>query len=586
MANIKKKKYLGDYLIEAGIINENQLQEALDYQKETLKQGNVELLGQTLVEMGYCTSEDIMLALAMKDGVPFMVLDQDKVDEEAINLLSPDLMERYMAIPVGFENDKLLVAMLHPNDVIAIDDLRIITGFDIQPIIIPDFQLYGALEQAKSGILGKITFDFTDSEASKSLQSANGLLLHDVEIEDTSTEDGFELKDDIDTRPAVQLANTIFNQAVESRASDVHIEPYEKKTRVRFRIDGVLHEVMNPPKRLHPSLVSRIKVMANMDIAERRIPQDGRITLIIDSKTVDVRVASLPTAYGEKLTLRLLNRSEKLITLPELGFPGSQLEIFNRIIELPYGFVLVTGPTGSGKSTTLYAVLSRLNSVDKNIITIEDPIERRIDGINQTQVNVRAGMTFASGLRSFLRNDPDIMMVGEIRDYETARIAIESALTGHMVLSTLHTNTAAGAITRLIEMGIEPFLVASSLTGIVAQRLARVLCPHCKEPYEISREDLLKNVPDFPLDSHEEVIRLYRANSCYQCNNTGYRGRVGLYELLPVSQNIRRLILDGESDTAINNVAIKEGMISMRQHALTKVKDGITSIEEVLRVIV
>jgi type IV pilus assembly protein PilB len=286
------------------------------------------------------------------------------------------------------------------------------------------------------------------------------------------------------------------------------------------------------------------------------------------------------------LTLRLLNRSEKLITLPELGFPGSQLEIFNRIIDLPYGFVLVTGPTGSGKSTTLYAVLSRLNSVDKNIITIEDPIERRIDGINQTQVNVRAGMTFASGLRSFLRNDPDIMMVGEIRDYETARIAIESALTGHMVLSTLHTNTAAGAITRLIEMGIEPFLVASSLTGIVAQRLARVLCPHCKEPYEISREDLLKNVPDFPLDSHEEVIRLYRANSCYQCNNTGYRGRVGLYELLPVSQNIRRLILDGESDTAINNVAIKEGMISMRQHALTKVKDGITSIEEVLRVIV
>ncbi|HZJ57066.1 MAG TPA: ATPase, T2SS/T4P/T4SS family, partial [Clostridia bacterium] len=406
MSNINKKKYLGDYLIEAGIINQNQLNEALDYQKKTLNQGNVGLLGQTLVELGYCTSEDIMLALAMKDGVPFMVLDQDKIDEEAINLLTHDIMERYMAIPVGFDNNRLLVAMLHPTDVIAIDDLRILTGYDIQPIIIPDFQLFGALEQSKSGILGKITFDFKDNETLKSLQDANGMQLYEaIEIEDPSMDEGFEVTDDVNTRPAVQLANTIFNQAVESRASDVHIEPYEKKTRIRFRIDGVLHEIMNPPKRIHPSLISRIKVMANMDIAERRIPQDGRITLILDSKTVDVRVASLPTAYGEKLTLRLLNRNEKLITIPELGFPDSQLDIFYRIMDLPYGFILVTGPTGSGKSTTLYAALSRLNSVDKNIITIEDPIERRIDGINQTQVNVRAGMTFASGLRSFLRND-------------------------------------------------------------------------------------------------------------------------------------------------------------------------------------
>jgi len=584
LKNTSKKKLLGDYLIEAGIINEQQLEEALEYQKKMLKQGNVGLLGQTLVELGYCTSKDIMMALAMKDGVPFMVLDKNMIDEKAASLLSYEVMLKYKAVPICFENEKLLVAMMHPTDIIAIDDLHILTGYDIQPIIIPDFQLEAALEQAKSGIWGKVAFNFEQKDNSVDSDDQDNYTQTE-QIEQVISPD-IEVIADTSYRPAVQLANVIFNQAVESRASDVHIEPFGNRTRIRFRIDGVLHEIMNPPKKLHASLVSRIKVMANMDIAERRIPQDGRITLRVHSKTIDVRVASLPTPYGEKLTLRLLNRSDKLITLPELGFPKSQLEIFYRIINLPYGFVLVTGPTGSGKSTTLYAILMQLNSVDKNIVTIEDPIERRLDGINQSQVNIKAGMTFSSALRSFLRNDPDIMMVGEIRDVETARIAIESALTGHLVLSTLHTNSAAGAITRLNDMGIESFLTASALTGVVAQRLIRVLCPHCKEPYEISRSEILKSCPDFPIEDDEETIQLYRASSCYSCNHTGYRGRVGIFEILPISESIRKLILNRESDHRINETAKKEGMITIRQHGLMKVKDGITSMEELLRVIV
>lgn len=585
MKNTANKKLLGDYLIEAGIINEQQLEEALEYQKQMLKQGNVGLLGQTLVELGYCTSKDIMLALAMKDGVPFMVLDKDMIDEKAVSLLSYEVMLRYKAVPIGFENEKLLVAMIHPTDIIAIDDLHILTGYDIQPIIIPDYQLEAALEQAKLGVWGKAAFNLhkrADSDSryiNKVDDNQNEQIEQDVSFD-------VEVIDEANDRPAVQLANVIFNQAVEFRASDVHIEPFENKMRIRFRIDGVLHEIMNPPKKLHSSLVSRIKVMANMDIADRRIPQDGRITLRIHSKTIDVRVASLPTAYGEKLTLRLLDRSEKFITLPELGFSEGQLDIFYRIINLPYGFVLVTGPTGSGKSTTLYAALMQLNSIDKNIITIEDPIERRLDGINQSQVNVKAGMTFASGLRSFLRNDPDIMMVGEIRDPETARIAIESALTGHLVLSTLHTNSAAGAITRLNDMGIESFLTASALTGVIAQRLVRVLCPHCKEPYEINRSEILNSISDFPLEENEDTIKLYRAGSCYSCNRTGYRGRIGIFEILPISESIRKLILNRASEYQINETAQKEGMIPIRQHGLMKVKDGTISIEELLRVIV
>ena len=455
--------------------------------------------------------------------------------------------------------------MKHPYDIIAIDDLCIYTGYDVQPVVCPDSELEAAIERY--------------SRTNANIEQAEPE--EEVDIEETPSE-----MDDSAEKPAVQLANLIFSQAIRAGASDIHIEPQEKSMRVRFRIDGVLHDAMQPPKRLHPSLVSRIKVMANMDIADRRIPQDGRISLKLEDKVVDVRVATLPTAYGEKVTMRLLDRSAKLITLEELGFPPFELEKYRKLVHLPYGFILVTGPTGSGKSTTLYATLAAINTVEKNIITVEDPIEYRLEGLNQVQVNVRAGLTFASGLRSILRSDPDIIMIGEIRDEETARIAVESALTGHLVFSTLHTNDAAGAITRLSDMGIEPFLTASSLVGVVAQRLARVLCPNCKEPYEITRDELLSNVPDFPLEDGEEKLTLYRPKGCFRCSNTGFKGRIGIYELLTMNEEIRRLVLQRASTAEINKAAVSMGMVTLRQDGLHKVKQGITSIEEIMRVIV
>ncbi|WP_114298434.1 GspE/PulE family protein [Anaerobacterium chartisolvens] len=558
------RNYLGSKLVENGIITERQLEEALVLQEENSKKDGKGLLGQALVQMGYCTEDDIARIMARKTGATFVSLRESPIDMTAANLITPEIANRYNAMPIGFEKNKLLVAMLNPSDIIAVDDLRLITGYDIQPAIVADSELRAAINQFVTS--GSI---IESEEAAAEEEDA------DQDMADAASE-----------KPAVQLANQIFNQSVKAGASDVHIEPHEKKLMVRFRIDGVLHEIMQQPSRLHASLVSRIKVMASMDIAERRIPQDGRITMKIDGKTIDVRVASLPTAYGEKLTLRLLNRSDRLITLSELGFPDMQLKKYNDIMRLPYGFVLITGPTGSGKSTTLYATLAKLNSPDKNIITLEDPIERRMDGINQVQASSRAGMTFASGLRSILRNDPDIIMVGEIRDRETARIAVESALTGHFVLSTLHTNNSSGAVTRLADMGVEPYLTASSLVGIIAQRLVRVLCKECKTSYDISRGELIANAPDFPSEHGQESVTLFRPNGCIHCNNTGYRGRKAIYELLVVTEEIQKMILNRSSARDIELKAIDEGMVTLRQDAYKKVKQGITSMEEIVRVIV
>lgn len=564
MAAPVQKNFLGTNLVAAGIITQEQLDNALNQQIARNARGTAKgLLGQMLVELGYCTDDDIARVMARKSGVAFMSLNSYPVDMTAANLITPELAEKYKALPMGFEKNKLLVAMMNPNDIIAIDDLRILTGNDIQAVVVPDKELEAAIKQFSS--------------MSSKLDSGD--------VEDNTADDTIDTSDS-NEQPAVQLANQIFNQSINAGASDVHIEPQEKKLRIRFRIDGVLHEMLQPPHRLHASLVSRIKVMANMDIAERRIPQDGRITMRVDAKTVDIRVASLPSAYGEKITLRLLNRSDRLITLEELGFPQKHLKKYNNAIHLPYGFVLITGPTGSGKSTTLYASLAQLNSPDKNIITLEDPIERRMDGLNQVQVNVKAGMTFASGLRSILRNDPDIIMVGEIRDQETAKIAVESALTGHLVLSTLHTNDSAGAVTRLADMGIEPYLTASSLIGVVSQRLIRVLCPSCKKAYNISRDELLKTIPDFPLEKYEQTIELYHSKGCIACNGTGYKGRKGVYEFLPITETLQKLILEHASMRDIKAAAIAEGMDTLRMDGLLKVKQGLTTIEELLRVIV
>jgi type IV pilus assembly protein PilB len=557
------QNYLGDLLVSNGAITKEQLEHAL--KQQSMNKGSKGMLGRTLVQLGYCTEDDIAGVVALQNDVPYVSLETYKIDDAASSLITPEIARRYSALPIGFNKGKLLVAMMHPKDIIAIDDLRIHTGYDFQPVVCADGELMAAIERY--------------SRAMASVEQA--ATEEEVEVEELTPE-----VDDASEKPAVHLANTIFNQAVRAGTSDIHIEPQEKGMRVRFRIDGVLHDAMQPSKKLHPPLVSRIKVMANMDIAERRVPQDGRISLKIEDKAIDVRVATLPTAYGEKVTMRLLNRSGRLITLEELGFPLPELEKYRRIMKMPYGFILVTGPTGSGKSTTLYATLSAINSVEKNIITVEDPIEYRLDGLNQVQVNVRAGLTFANGLRSILRSDPDIVMIGEIRDAETARIAVESALTGHLVFSTIHTNDAAGAITRLGDMGIETFLTASSLAGVVAQRLARVLCLHCKEAYEIKRDELLSNIPDFPLKEGEEKLILYRSKGCFRCSNTGYKGRVGIYELLLVNEEIQRLTLNHASSSEINDAAVAAGMVTLRQDGLRKVKQGITSVEEIMRVIV
>lgn len=559
---VMQGRYLGDLLVDTGAITREQLEDAL--RQQSANGTGKGMLGRTLVQLGYCTEDDIAKVIALQNDVPYISLETYPIDDAASSLITPEIARRYSALPIGFDKGRLFVAMMHPRDIIAIDDLRIHTGYDFQPVVCADGELTAAIERY-----------------SRTSTSVEQTAEEEEEIEEVVPE-----VDDASEKPAVHLANLIFNQAVSAGTSDIHIEPQEKSMRVRFRIDGVLHDAMHPPKKLHAPLVSRIKVMANMDIAERRVPQDGRISLKVDNKAVDVRVATLPTAYGEKVTMRLLNRSDRLITLEELGFPLPELEKYRRIMKMPYGFILVTGPTGSGKSTTLYATLSAINSVEKNIITVEDPIEYRLDGLNQMQVNVRAGLTFANGLRSILRSDPDIIMIGEIRDTETARIAVESALTGHLVFSTIHTNDAAGAITRLGDMGIETFLTASSLAGVVAQRLARILCPHCKEAYEISREQLLSNIPDFPLEEGEEKVTLHRAKGCFRCSNTGYKGRVGVYELLLVNEEIKRLTLQHASSSEINDAAVAEGMVTLRQDGLRKVKQGITSVEEIMRVIV
>lgn len=560
MAILVNRKNLGTRLVEAGIITEDQLQDALNYRETEGKKG---LLGQTLVSLGYCTEEDISRVVANQADVQLITLEGLSIDEAASSLITPDVYRRYGAIPIGFDNGRLMVAMKNPTDIIAVDDLRLLTGHEIIPVKASDSEIDAAIEN-----YGRLNADISQEE-----EEDFNAVTESITGEDSS-------------KPAVQMANLIFNQAVRAGASDIHIEAQEKTSRVRFRIDGVLHDIINPPRQMHASLVSRIKVMANMDIAERRIPQDGRITLRLDGKTVDLRVATLPAVYGEKVVMRILVRSNRIITIDQLGFPDGELVKYQKIMRMPYGFILVTGPTGSGKSTSLYATLTELNSKEKNIITLEDPIEYRLDGITQVQINNKAGLSFANGLRSILRSDPDIVMVGEIRDEETARIAVESALTGHLVLSTLHTNDAAGAVTRLGDMGIEPFLTASSLAGVIGQRLVRLLCPYCRESYEMKREEMLKSIPDFPFENYEDTVTLFKPHGCLRCSNTGYKGRMGVYELLVVSEAIQHLALERASNRDIKEMAVKEGMVTFRQDGLRKAKEGITSVEEIMRVVV
>ncbi len=551
---------MGSRLVSAGIITEEQLAEALEIQKTSK-----ELIGTILTQLGYCTEDDIAKMLAKKTGYKFVSINEIGVNVSAANLITPEMALRNNILPLYQDEKTLYVAMKNPNDIITIDNLHLMTGLEICPLVAPDMELTAAIE------------NFANMNSS----------LDNYDDDDTSDDQNLSEEFSIDDKPAVLLVNQIINNAIKTGASDIHVEALEKHMRVRFRIDGVLQEVMQNQIKLFPSVVSRVKVLGGMDIAEKRIPQDGRATVRFEDRTLDIRIATMPTVYGEKIVMRLLERSQGVVKLQDLHFSKRQFPRFEKAIHMPYGFLLVTGPTGSGKSTTLYATLAEISSDDKNTITLEDPVERRMAGINQVQMNNRAGMTFAAALRSVLRSDPDIVMVGEIRDGETAKIAVEAALTGHMVLSTLHTNDAPGAVTRLNEMGVEPFLVTSSLVGVLAQRLVRRLCPKCKEAYQISKEDLLKIFPDLPLDEYpEDEFTLYRPKGCITCNNTGYKGREAVFEFLTVTDEMKQLILDRANAAQIKELAIKQGMHTLKDEGIYKVMHGKTSIEEILRVIV
>ena len=555
----RSKLRLGDILREMKVVSDEQIEQAAASQKETGKR-----LGEALLDLGFVDELDLVKALGRNLGVPYIDLTATPVDPEVADVLPERLARRYGAVPVKFLDDQiLLVAMVDPSNVFAIDDLRIMTGYEVQPAIASAKEVFSTIARLNRE-------ETVDSEVTDS---------HMLEPEEDS-----DIRETVNQAPVIKLVNSVLAQAVEDGASDIHFEPQAKEMMVRFRIDGVLHEIMSVPHRMQSGILSRLKIMASLDIAERRMPQDGRLGLLVGGKPVDVRVATLPTVYGEKIAMRLLDKSAVVLDLAELGFSEQTLKRFQRSFTRPYGTILATGPTGSGKSTTLYAVLNLLNSPEKNVITVEDPVEYRLAGINQVQVNNKAGLTFASGLRTILRCDPDIIMIGEIRDRETAQIAIESALTGHLVLSSMHTNDAPGALSRLTEMGVEPFLTSSAVDCVLAQRLARRLCRECREPYKPTHEMLRTN--GFPPKALSDEITLYRARGCSRCNNTGYKGRLGIYEVMVVSEAIRRLIVERKSADEVSRVATAEGMRTLREDGLERVLQGVTSMEEIARVIV
>jgi len=553
-------KQLGDILLENGLVSSTQLNTAYEEHQRSGRS-----LGRVLVEQGVLSEGQLVAALANQIGLRFVDLSDFSVDGSAVSRVPDSVCRRYTALPIGYEDGKLLVAMADPANVFAIDDIRSITGLDVKPAVATRADVIAAINR----------FHRADGE------------LDDLSMAFTAEDDQDDLsavKELVEDAPIVKFVNLLISQAVQDRASDIHIEPTERDLRVRYRIDGVLHEVMKSPKSIQAGVISRLKIMAEMNIAERRIPQDGRLSVSVTGKKIDLRVASLPTVWGEKIVMRILDNSTALLKLADLGFADGNYERWSQSFTKPYGMMLVTGPTGSGKSTTLYATLNIVSTPDKNVITVEDPVEYRIPGINQVQTNVKAGLTFASALRSILRSDPDIVLIGEVRDHETAQIAIEAALTGHLVLSTLHTNNAPSAITRLIEMGIEPFLVGTAIDCVLAQRLARRLCPKCKEAYVPTAEAL--TLARFPLEAGEPLPTLYRPVGCTACSKTGYKGRVALHEVMVVGEAIERLAVEHASAETISRVAIEEGMVTLRQDGLDKVAKGVTSLEEIFRVVV
>jgi type IV pilus assembly protein PilB len=560
---IPRGEPLGQVLVRLGYITPEVLEAAIARQKTDGRK-----LGEVLVADERITRDQLGRAMAIRMGVSVFTL-ADGVDPAVTRLIDEKSARRYQAVPVRIEPDGLLlVAMADPSNVFAIDDLRILTRHDIRPALASPEEIQTLLGQTSR----------IDAVVADLVQESGG--------DDGGPQDQADIADASDDAPVVRLVNSLIARAVDERASDIHFEPQAKEMVVRYRVDGVLRTVTAVPFRLANGVASRVKIMADLDIAERRAPQDGRVGLTVGGRALDLRVATLPTVYGEKVVMRILDKSNVLMTLAELGFAKDVLAKFEACYTRTYGAVLVTGPTGSGKSTSLYGALNQLNSTDKNIITVEDPVEYRLAGINQVQVNPKAGLTFASGLRSILRCDPDIVMIGEIRDRETAQIAVESALTGHLVLATIHTNDAPGALTRLTEMGVEPFLSASAVAGILAQRLARRLCTHCKEPTDVTQAVLREamDVPALPRNLPDPV-RVYRAVGCARCQETGYRGRLGVYEMLVMSETMERLTVAGASSDEIQRQARREGMRTLREDGLLKVLSGHTTIEEIGRAV-
>ena len=555
-------KQLGEILLDEGLVTEAQLMAALD---EQLVRG--QSLGRTLVEIGVLTEGQLVAALARQVGMAFVDLDEYPVDRAAVSMVPAALCRRYTVLPVGFQDGSLVLATADPGNVVAVDDVRTVSGMAVLPIVATFENLTRAIDRfcRADGEMEDLSSAFEEEQAPQEVDLSR---VGDV-VEDDA--------------PIVRYVNLLVTQAISDRASDIHIEPTEHDLRVRYRIDGVLHEMQRSPKQIQGGVISRVKILSDIDIAERRKPQDGRMSVTHNGRKIDLRVATLPTVWGEKIVMRILDNSTASLDLRDLAFLEHNYATYREAYTKPYGMILVTGPTGSGKSTTLYATLNAVSRPEINVITVEDPVEYRLAGINQVQVNPKAGLTFAGALRSILRSDPDVVLLGEIRDHETAQIAIEAALTGHLVLSTLHTNDAPSAVTRLVEMGIEPFLVGSALDAVVAQRLARRLCDKCKEPYVPTETELIS--ARFPWVPGEPLPELFRPEGCVACSRTGYRGRIALHEVMRVTEDIERHAVARSSSAEIAATARAQGMITLRDDGWQKVAAGRTSIEEILRVV-
>jgi type IV pilus assembly protein PilB len=591
--SFQNRKRLGEMLISEGLLTEEKLERVLAEQR-----AHGGRIGMLLKDLGFVTEDDIIRALGRQMGIAYIDLSSTVIDPEVVKLVPEILARRHGVVPLFKNENRLTLAMSDPLNVFAIDDVKRVAGCEVEPVMSKEADMMRAIDRCygMAGAMEEVVRNFEEQHVGRDRREGTGDRRREDRGDTRSQylidrrgselgvgEEGDGLEITADDAPVVKLVNTVIAQAVREGASDIHIEPDSDVLRVRFRIDGILREVTAPPKHLQQGVISRIKIMASLDISERRVPQDGRIEMKVGEKEFDLRLSTLPTIHGEKAVMRLLDKSSVMLGLNDLGFAEETLKSILKIIHRPYGMILVTGPTGSGKTTTLYSALMELNAIEKNIVTIEDPVEYQIKRITQVPVNVKSGVTFASGLRSILRQDPDILMVGEVRDRETAVIAIQAALTGHFVLSTLHTNDSAGAITRLIDIGVEPFLIASSLVGVISQRLLRKVCKNCKETYPAPPQLVYElNLGDFVEGGSE--IRLVRGTGCAECRGIGYSGRVGIYEILIADDTIRRLIIKRAPSTEIRKKASAQKFSSLQVEGLRKAIQGITTIEEVLRV--